>query len=70
MAFSQKGSMPIWVFRKFHQLHPGDRTWTCIVCDAVVEAKEGDWAVAISDGKNYIAIALTDGKFNELFEPI
>ena len=44
--FSHASSIPVWVFRKFHQIPERDG-WSAISTDdKIIEAEAGDWAVA------------------------
>lgn len=64
--FSTKTRIPVWVFRTFHRLSDAP-IWEQIALDGeVVEAKEGDWAVAFG----VLIVVLTDAEFTANFKPL
>jgi hypothetical protein len=67
--FSHSSPIPVWVAKKFHLC--GGENWSAVTSeDEVIEAKPGDWAVAIENGEVRVVIVLTNTEFAKLFRPL
>ena len=66
--FSYSSPIPVWVAKKFHLC--GGENWSAVTEDGVIEAKPGDWAVAVDNGDVRVIILLTNEEFSKLFRPL
>lgn len=66
--YQRSAAMPLWVFRKFHQLGDGSALTSIAGDGSLISCLEGDWIVAFDNFPcGYAAVVLSPSEFTRCF---